>query len=697
MRFQSLIERYLLYRMAWRAFLFGTGAVLYFSLDAEPSAASVFSVAAACVATALLCRLSRSGLAREASLLLCCLALGAASGKQATMRHDRPLLTEELPPLPLSARLDRLDDQGGRVKLYLSDPVLYSERGAERLPYRVRIGAARSLLQDGVLTGERLYVPRAALRPLPRPAVPGGYDFGFLAFFEDIGAVGYAIAPIYRESGGAAPAPPNVRVERLRLHVAESLSRHMGAPYDGLAAAFIVGMQGRVPAETVESVRHAGLAHLLSVSGTHVAMVTMLAFLLFRRLPACSAYLACRYDLKPVAAVAALVAAFCYTLLAGSPVSAQRSFLMAGIFLLGVALYRRATAMHGVGLAALAILAVEPQMVLHPGFQMSFFAVGAIIAHVDALRMRPDDDTRRDPALWQRVLFYVGSVMLSSLAASLATAPFSAYHFSRVSWLGLITNLIAIPLTGFLVMPLCLVFLLALPFGIEAPAAWGLEQSLRLFVALTESVRDFPLGSERVPAPSGPVMMMLVSGMAILYLAGGRARLIGLLPVAVAAVFYLRTPLPSVLIEERGRLLAFRLDGDERLYVTDKRAAAYVRERWQERLGLAENVPARLAPSDRLRCAPSGCVFREGEHDVALTQDATYAREHCARATFAVALSREAEAAFVSCRTANLVPFSALAQRGNLAVYLDGEAPRVEGAADKGAKRPWRARQGRVD
>jgi len=196
-------------------------------------------------------------------------------------------------------------------------------------------------------------------------------------------------------------------------------------------------MRAGVPEEAQEAFRRSGLSHLLAISGMHVAMAAGLAFFAVRKLLAYIPRFVAAYDARALAGAAAILAAGIYVLLAGAPVSAERAFIMAAILLGGVAAGRRATPMHNVGLAAVALLLWRPHLALHPGFQMSFFAVCAILSHA-SMPVKNNAEARIDkPSRLKKTARYFGGVLLASFAAGVATAPFSIYHFNQFSprWL----------------------------------------------------------------------------------------------------------------------------------------------------------------------------------------------------------------------------------------------------------------------
>ena len=169
--------------------------------------------------------------------------------------------------------------------------------------------------------------------------------------------------------------------------------RRAGAPFwktplFPFAFAGLTGARGAIPKATLTAMRNSGLAHLLAISGLHVGLVAGLLFFGVRALLALVPALALRYPIKKWAAVAAGLGAFAYLALTGATVPTQRAYLMVGLVLLGVLLDRNALSFRLVAWAAVVVLAVAPESLLSPSFQLSFAAVAALIAAYEMLRDR---------------------------------------------------------------------------------------------------------------------------------------------------------------------------------------------------------------------------------------------------------------------------------------------------------------------
>ncbi len=143
---------------------------------------------------------------------------------------------------------------------------------------------------------------------------------------------------------------------------------------------------------------------------------------------------------------------------------------MIAIVLVGVMLDRPALTIRTLTAAALLVLVLAPQSVVHPSFQMSFAATLALVAAYD--RGVPRMKAGTDSSLGSRAALWgvneITSLIIASLVAGLATTPYAAYHFHRMAPYGVIANLLAMPVVSAWVMPMGLLGLFAIPFGFDA-------------------------------------------------------------------------------------------------------------------------------------------------------------------------------------------------------------------------------------
>ena len=574
------------HRLPWVALAFGTGVGGYFALPMEPTSTQAGAVAAICIALAGLGWLLRAGAGLVPLLVAVALAGGLAAQARAVLVAG-PVLGYRYYGA-IEGRVVEIDRSASGAPRLTLDRVRLDRMGPAETPHRVRVS-----LQDetGVspVPGQRV-MTTGHLTPPSGPTEPGGFDFQRHAWFEGLGAVGYARVPLLLAEppqGGFALA-----IARLRAVVGDGLRARMPGQTGQVAAAITTGDRSGLSDAVTEALRVSNLAHLLAISGLHMGLLVGFVFWSVRGGLALVPSLALRHPTRAWAAAAAFPFALFYLFLSGGSVATQRAFVMAAVMLGAILLGRRALSIRSVAIAALLILVWRPESLTGPGFQMSFAATGALVlAFGWASRLGGG---------WMRGWrgFFV-SLLLSSIVAGAATAPFAALHFNRLGQFGVLANLLAVPMMGTLVMPLLLVGLLLWPLGLEAVpfrvAGWGIDYILRV----ADWVASLPGSVTTVPSPGWEVLPLLGLGMTLIGVARGwGARSAGGVALALAAVLWVRAPRPDVLISDDGRLVGVLAEGGR--WLSRPTGAGFVATVWLENDGdgaLQEQAAARARPA----------------------------------------------------------------------------------------------------
>ena len=350
----------------WLVAGFGAGIASWFALDYAEGWLAVILIG--CGAAIGGFSFDGGRLERAIGWLGLALALGCGliwtrSEWVAAPRLDRPTVTSFV------AEVERVEHIAAR-----SDVRLTLQTIGSGLPPRVRVTIKSDAVPEGVAAGAKIKV-RARLAPPPPMALPGTHDFARDAWFRGLGAVGRALGEV-TVIDSAEPKGLDALRDRLGRHVREQLPGSSGT----IATALVTGDQNAVSEEDAEAMRSSGLAHLLSVSGLHIAAVIGAAMFITLRLLALSERLALRFNLVLVSAGAGAVAGIAYTLLTGAQVPTLRSCIAALLVLGGIALGREAISLRLVAVGALVVLLFRPEALAGPSFQFSFAAVTAIIA-----------------------------------------------------------------------------------------------------------------------------------------------------------------------------------------------------------------------------------------------------------------------------------------------------------------------------
>lgn len=552
--------------------------------------------------------------ARYCGLLVCAGLVGMIAAGVETQRHATTLLDGPVTTRVKGTVVARdIDDRGRwRYTVALSatdDPVI------GRPPERVRL-LARSR-HEPIGVGEGI-TGLARLQPPSGPALPGLYDFAFNAYFQGLGAFGFFYGrPDRQIDMGSADAAGSatgfaMALARFREQIAFRIRSVLPGDVGAFASALTVADRRAMSPASVEALRASGLAHVLAISGLHMALVAGTVFFALRTGLSLFPSFAQRFAVKKVAAALSLLVATAYLLISGASVSTQRAWLMLAIVLIAVMVDRPALTLRNVALAAICIILLTPSAVVGPGFQMSFAATAALIAAYAVWRRgerasRSDTSGHGAGVLRFVVVFFVG-LAVTSLVAGLATAPFATFHFHRVASYGLIANLAAMPLVSLIVMPAGLVSVLAMPLGLEYWPLQLMGLGLEGVLLVATFVQD--LGGHLVTGRL-PVLtfVLLTTGFLILVLLRSWLRLFGLPFIALAFAFLFVAPnggAPELLVSEDGRMVA--LVGGTSLASNRSRPSSFIFQQWQRALRRETHIrpgkidvvsdPASLVSSD---------------------------------------------------------------------------------------------------
>ncbi|WP_404370613.1 ComEC/Rec2 family competence protein [Sphingomonas sp. MMS24-J45] len=508
-----------------------------------------------------------------------------------------------------TVRVERIEPLPARdlVRLRLAPLQVLSvpeTRGAARplptLPPRIRVNLVSADVPEGLVPGATLRLS-ARLMPPPEASVPGAYDYARTAWFDGIGATGRGFGPVSVVAGGGA-RDAGLRV-RLSRHIQASAG---GGGAGGIAAALATGDQGGIPAEDNEAMRRSGLAHLLSVSGLHITAAVAAVMLLVTRLLALSPWVALRWRIPLIAAGAGALAAIGYTWLTGSEVPTIRSCVAALFVLIALVLGREALTLRLVAAGAVIVLLLYPEALAGPSFQLSSAAVASIIAVNEHPAVRlwfgPREQSRA-AAIGRGI----AGLLATGIVVELALIPISLFHFHKAGVYGAVANIVAIPLTTFVTMPLEALALLFDTVGAGAPFWWLTARSLDLLLWIARTTAAIPGAVAPLPAMPGGAYALMVLGGLWIALWRTRWRRLGLVPLAVGAVWALATPAPDLLVTGDGRHLAIRTDGGDIALLRD-RTGDYTADMLSENGGI-DGLPMLLSDHPDARCSRDLCLM----------------------------------------------------------------------------------------
>ena len=674
----------------WTPVALGCGCAAYFALLREPQAWVAWALIPVVAALLVATRWSVSRAITMALVLSACAVGGFAVAKLRAEAVKAPVAQAGARPQWVDAWVVDIAQPGEGGQRLLLAPMRVGDWAPEATPIRMRV-----TLRPGTALprpGDAVRV-LSLVNPPPPPASPGSYDFARDAYFESVGGVGLALRPPeVRAPEVAAPwrLRLTMRINATRWALTEKIVAALGPETGGLAAAMTTGHEAFIPKEQVENLRAAGLAHIISISGLHMAIVGGFAFAAARLAVAAWPWLALRVSGKKAAALLGLAAVGGYLVLSGAPPPAERAAITAAVAFAAILADRQAISLHSLALAAMAVLLLQPEAVTEPGFQMSFAATAALVALAEVW---PRPVKEIEVPWWIRwpqaaVTWTLASIAVS-FVAGLATGPFAIQHFNRVSTWGLLANLAVAPISSFLMMPGLALGAALTPFGLgQAPlevAGW----SIGLMNRVAEIAAQAPASEMLVPSAPAWVLPASFLGLLFVCLWKGPLRWAGL-PLALAILWAPRPTAPDLWIAADGAAVAVREERTAVLLRPDVKL--FGAELWARRHGLTALISEDERDA-RFDCDRWSCLAR-GEASVRLA--AAWNLRRPLKEGRLEALCAGAEVVVLrnnfrpeSCPAPLVLTGADFEAGGAAELYRQGDGWRIVWAQESRGRRPW--------
>nr|WP_225412141.1 DNA internalization-related competence protein ComEC/Rec2 [Stigmatella hybrida] len=439
-------------------------------------------------------------------------------------------------------RVDRFDEA---VRLHLA-VARAGAPDAPAVPARFRATLTLQGTPPPLLPGQRVHA-EARLQPLEPAGNPGEKDFTPLrrrrafAFTGSIKAGRLLVvseAPAWRQY-----------VDRTQQGLSRAV--RVVAPSEDAAALFLTlaaGQRASLDDALEDAFSRSGLAHVLSVSGLHVAALALMTLALLRRMLVRVGVRFRGMDARRVAAPASIPFVWAYVLFTGNQPPAVRSAVMATVVLLGLALWRRADGLNSLAAAAVVLIVWAPSSVADLSLQLSFLAVLSLLLLTPALRealpVPPPDpqEKRRLVRLAEKARETILETFCASVAVTGASLPLVASAFGRASLAGLVSNIVCLPLCGLLTgFAAGGAALFTVAPVLATPVLWGGAWASEVLLILTRFFAAVPLATVDLPPFGGVATALFTLGLGAWALGSGRGRL-GALAVPLALALAWLTP-----------------------------------------------------------------------------------------------------------------------------------------------------------
>ncbi len=480
---------------------------------------------------------------------------------------------------------------GGKIEsikpTIIGGQVVLSEIKIEKINrdlQKVKISIPKKYLQeirvnDYITLLAKLYKPQNSI-------LPGGYDFGFYAYLADIGANGYAMS----EPKILARNETTIDsfIYKIRIFIYNNLINKLGSDKGNFAAAILLGETKGLNRQIMQDMRQSGISHVLCVSGLHLSLVVMIIFITTRFLLNISNYLAYNYNIKLVSAYCALIGSFGYLELSGMQIAATRAFITAAIFIYGIIIGRAGFPIRSLAIAAFIILSLNPEYIFHPSFQLSFIAVLSLVAGYE-FYLKNSWLLGEKKGIFGAIKFYTISNIYSSFLASIITAPVVINQFFIFSTYSVPTNLIAVPIMSFFLMPLAL---LSLPFTMIGFDSYILEIIgffIEIIIKSAHYFNNLPGSVWYFGYITNFSILLFLFGFFWICIWKTTWRLFGLVIMVISFIFMLYSPKPELIFDASNMAIGIK-NKQGKLEIYADKMAKFNRIYWANWFGQEDSI-----------------------------------------------------------------------------------------------------------
>ena len=488
---RQLLENQSVNAFLWVPFLMAFGAALYFNLSAEPNV-NLCIVGAIVAGAVALCRVHFAIRAIAIFIFGFCYACGF------THFINTPQITREIHNAEIVGTVRNIDYTSDKTRVYIKLPA--NQIGAGDRDTIVRVSLKSNITPPKI--GDKIRATIGLFRPDGADA-PESFDYARWAYFNGLTANGYMtefdiITPAHKTS-----------IATLRDYIHRRANSF-------LADTLVLGYKNAVPDDDTPVWTATGVGHVWSISGFHITLVSAwlvtIFYFIFRAMPCITKRIPAR---KP-AIVCAWFGLLFYVVLSGGDVATIRAFIMASLIFLAFLFGRNAISMRNVCLAFSAIFLTNPHFVMQPGFQLSFAAIfGLVWLWGDANPKMPRN----------KILKITYTAILTSITATLFTAPFVVMHFYELPIYGLIGNLVLLPVFSVAIMPLACVGVVGATFGWMWPLDFA-NQIYDLCLTIGNYIATLPGATLLLPHIPNIAMVFIILGfMSLIFIRNIRVKI----------------------------------------------------------------------------------------------------------------------------------------------------------------------------
>ena len=553
----------------WVPFLIAFGAGLYFNLPTEPN---LYLTTIGLILSVATLFITKRIFLRAISLFI----FGLCYASIFTHVIDTPQLPRKLHDIEVTGIVEKIDYTDDKSRIYIKTNATEINADSNKTAI-IRVSAKPELTLPNI--GDTIKANVGLFRPSGSDA-PGTFDYARWAYFNHLSATGYI------NNYETLSSSKESSISKLRdcLHKTSK---------SFLADTLVLGYKSAVPEADNKIWTATGIGHVWSISGFHITLVSGWLFAIFYFIFRAVAPITKRVPARIPALIFAWTGLLLYLFLSGVDVATVRAFLMTTLIFAAFIFGRNAISMRNICVAFCAIFLMNPHYVMQPGFQLSFAAIFGLVWLWNDVKPKIPNN---------KILKVLYTATLTSIVATVFTAPFVIAHFYSLPIYGLLGNLILLPIFSVAIMPLVILGTLTSGFGWNLPL--NLAESVYNFTLdIGTKIAELPYSTLTLPHISNLALMLFIIGfMCLMFIRPVKIKLnyilFSILTLAGISVVAL-TPKPIFYATKDHELVAFVNNG--KLEFNKSRASNhyFTFDTWKQLNGEATDTPNKRRKHDK--------------------------------------------------------------------------------------------------
>ncbi len=557
-------------RFLFVPFLMAAGAALYFSLTTEPNLFFPGILSLIFITLATIKKIPTP------VRVICIFAFGFCYANTYTNLINTPIIKRNLYNLTINGPVQKIDFTDDKNRIFLRINAEDIKAGTGDAIVRLSVGNDIALPQIGdvVSANVGLFKPSGA-------AAPETFDYARWAYFNNLSATGYTND-----------------IQIIKNNRKYSLNKFRDNIHNKtnsfLVDSLVLGYKNIIPENDAAIWVSSGIGHVWSISGFHMTLVGGWLFLIFYTLFRAVPWVVRRVPAKIPGILCAWIGLVGYLFLSGCDVATIRAFLMTSLVFMAFIFGRSAFSMRNIALAFCAIFLINPHYVMQAGFQLSFAAVFGLIWVYSEIKPKMPEN---------KILKIIYAMVLTSLVATLFTAPFVAAHFGTLPTYSLIGNLVLLPIFSIAIMPLVMIGTITGMFGILFP----IELAHLIYdktLNIARCISELPLANIDMPHIPNNAMICFIAGlMSLVLIQNIKIKvncILFALFVGIGIVLVQINPKPIFWTTDDNELVAF-VDDNGKLEFNKSRSSNhyFAFKTWKKFNGEATNTPNKRRKHDK--------------------------------------------------------------------------------------------------